>query len=76
MKLNAVLELAKQTDLKGVQFFDVLDMPHILTLRDATKVVVAIGKKYQQDFHKRNELFYKLKHIDKEDIKTVNWHGK
>lgn len=60
LKLDGAKRRAETAGLEKVVFFDVKNMPHQLTISEATDIVVLIGAKNEEDFAKYQGLKVKI----------------
>ena len=67
IKLDAEKRLKETAGLLEVTFYDVDNKPNILSIKDATDIIISIASKFQDDFAKYQGLKVQL-----EGKKTVN----
>ena len=70
VKLDAAKRMLETAGATEVTFFDVDNKPNVLSISDATDVILAIGSKYQTDFAKYQGL--KVQVDSKVKVSTVN----
>ena len=70
VKLDAAKRMLETALATEVTFFDVDNKPNVLSIGDATNVILAIGSKYQTDFAKYQGL--KVQVDSKLKVSTVN----
>lgn len=73
-KLDGAKRLNELGGSTTVTFYDVYNLPHILTILEAEDVILAIGIKYQQDFSKKQSLFNSISASDNiESVLGFSW---
>ena len=74
MKLDAAKRMSELSGLTEVTFFDVDNQPHVLSLADATTVILTIGAKYQSDFQKKQALYQQIEDATTiEELDAIAW---
>ena len=74
IKLDAAKRLAESAGMTDVEFFDVENNGHVLSLVDAQNVVLAVSSKYQQDLSKKQSLMVQIKNATSEsDLRSIEW---
>lgn len=73
-KLDAAKRLTELVGLAEVTFFDVDNIGHILTIAEATQVIVALAVKYQADFAKKQGLYVDIASATTlAELSTIVW---
>lgn len=74
IKLDAAKRLAETAGMTQVEFFDIDNVGHVLSLEDAQQVVVEVSGKYQQDLAKKQALMVQIKNATAEaDLEVIVW---
>jgi hypothetical protein len=74
LKLDGAKRIAEEAQQSTVVFFDADNLPHELTIEEATQVIVALGAKYQEDFAKYQGLKVAIeKATTQEELDAIAW---
>jgi hypothetical protein len=78
-KLDGAYRLAQRSGATEVTFFDVDNVPHVLTLAEADAVCQAVATAYQTAFAKKQTLYAQIDAVDenapdaKDQIRAIDW---
>jgi len=73
-KINSAIQLAQVLGMSTVTLYDYSNTPHELAIADAQNVVIELGKKYQADFAKKQELYAQIENATTlEELELIRW---
>jgi hypothetical protein len=74
LKLDAAKRLAEAASFADVTFFDFSNAPHVLTIAEATEVIMAIANHYSLEFTKKQQKSVQLVNATTlQEVKDILW---
>lgn len=73
LKLDSAKRMSELAGLDKASFFDIENKEQVLSLANATTVILTIGAKYQQDFGKYQSLKTQIEISTLEELESIVW---
>ena len=73
-KINGAVQLAQALSADNVTIYDYYNQPHDLTIDDAQKLIIEIGKKFQSDIASKQKLYAQIENATtKNGVDKIVW---
>lgn len=73
IKLDAAMRLSQAAGQSNVSFFDINNLPHVLSFTDALIIVITVAGNYQYNLAKKQQLTVAIDSATIDTISSITW---